>query len=607
VKHILGGTLAAATLITLTALAAEQPAGESASTTVPPAQQRPALVIADSLAPETTPVSDAMLRNPAPGEWLLWRGNLAGWNFSPLRQINARNVKQLKLAWSRGLRPGSQEGMPLVHEGVMYMPNPADVIQAINAATGEQYWEYRRPWADDITKTFPTPTMNRSLALYGDKVIAAGADDNIYALNARSGKLEWQTAFVDYHKNPAQKTAGPLVIPGGKAIAGRGCEPKGGADACLITAHDAATGKELWRTYTIPRPGEPGDESWGGVPLELRRHVGTWMPPSYDPELNLIYIGTSVTSPAPKFLLGGNDKKYLYHNCTLAIDANTGKIVWYYQHIVDHWDMDHTMERILVDTVVAPDAKAVAWINPRIKPGERRKVVTGIPGKTGIVYTLDRQTGEFLWATPTVQQNLVQKIDGATGEVTVNPETLMNKQGDTVHVCPNANGGKNWPGGSYDPGSKLMFQPLQNTCSDVTVVIDKPTLSSLYGFRGVSRVADPDGKIGTVQAINIETGRTAWKYSQRAPMLSLVATAGGLVFGGDYSGRAFALDAKTGKVLWEVNLGSPLSGYPVSYSVKGEQYIAFSSSQQTPQAAILQLAPELHPSLNGTLFVFKLP
>jgi alcohol dehydrogenase (cytochrome c) len=152
-----------------------------------------------------------------------------------------------------------------------------------------------------------------------------------------------------------------------------------------------------------------------------------------------------------------------------------------------------------------------------------------------------------------------------------------------------------------------MYQPLQNTCADITVVIDKPTLSSLYGYRGVSQVNDPQGNVGTVQAINIETGRTAWKYSQRAPTLSLVSTAGGVVFGGDYSGKAFALDAKTGKVLWEVNLGSPLSGYPVTYSVKGVQYVAFSSSQQTPQTAILQLVPELHPSLNSQLFVFKLP
>lgn len=582
--------------VTLAATAAEQSAAQ-------PSGQ----AVARIRMPETTAVTDQMLRQPSPGDWLMWRGNLSGWNFSPLKQINTGNVRKLKLAWSRGLRPGSQEGMPLVHDGVMYMPNPADVIQALDAATGEQYWEYRRQWAEDVAKIFPTPTMNRSIALYGDKVIAASADDNIYALDARSGTLAWQTAFVDYRQHPAQKSAGPLVIPGGKVIAGRGCEPKGGPDACLITAHDAATGKELWRTYTIPRPGEPGDDSWGGVPFQQRRHVGTWMPPSYDPELNLIYIGTSVTSPAPKFLLGGNDKRHLYHNSTLALDADTGKIVWYYQHLIDHWDMDHTLERILVDTIVAPDPRSVSWINPRLRPGEQRQVITGIPGKTGIVYTLDRKTGEFLWATPTVRQNLVRDIDGATGEIIANPDTLMAKQGDSVNICPSPMGGKNWPGSGFDPVTKLMFEPLQNTCADITAVIDKPSLSSLYGVRVVPTVADPQGLIGAVHAVSVETGRTAWKHQRRSPTLSLVATAGGVVFGGDFNGHAFALDARTGKVLWEVNLGSPLSGYPVSYEVKGRQYVAFSTGQQVPQGAILQLAPELQPAFNSALYVFELP
>ena len=146
----------------------------------------------------------------------------------------------------------------------------------------------------------------------------------------------------------------------------------------------------MFMLVRVPGPGEPGDETWGDVPFEDRKHVGTWMPPSYDPELNLIYIGTSVTSPAPKFMLGGADNKHLYHNSTLALDADTGEIVWYYQHLNDHWDLDHPFERLLVDTAVAPNAAAVSWINPRLRSGERRKVVTGIPGTTGVVYTLDR-------------------------------------------------------------------------------------------------------------------------------------------------------------------------------------------------------------------------
>ncbi len=182
-------------------------------------------------------------------------------------------------------------------------------------------------------------------------------------------------------------------------ISGRSCEPEGGPEACVLTAFDAQTGKELWRTRTIPRPDEPGGDTWGNIPYEERRHVGLWMVPSFDPELNRIYVGTSVTSPAPKFMLAGNDKQYLYHNSTLAIDADTGKIVWYLQHIVDHWDLDHPFERILVDTVVAPDPSAVAWINPRVRAGEHAQGRSpACPGKTGLVYTIDRETGQFLWA-----------------------------------------------------------------------------------------------------------------------------------------------------------------------------------------------------------------
>jgi PQQ-dependent dehydrogenase (methanol/ethanol family) len=559
-------------------------------------------------APALSPVTDAMLRAPAPGDWLMWRRTYDSWGYSPLNQITRANVKRLRLVWTRGMNAGSQEGMPAVHDGVMFLPNPTDVIQALDAATGDLFWTYRRQWPDDLVKIFPTPTPNRNLALYGDKVIDTSADDFVFALDARTGKLSWETQILDFRKNAAQQTAGPIVIRGGKIISGRGCEPKGGSDACIITAHDASTGKELWRTRTIPRPGEAGDETWGDTPLELRRHVGTWMPPSYDPELNLIFIGTSVTSPAPKFLLGGNDNQYLYHNSTLALDADTGKIVWYYQHVVDHWDLDHPFERILLDTVVAPDPKTVSWINPRLKPGERRQVMTGIPGKTGIVYTLDRKTGEFLWATPTVMQNVVQSIDGATGKVTVNPATLMHKQGDSVTVCPTSNGGKNWPGGSYSPLTRMMYFPLQNTCMDVTAVIDKPTLLSLYGTRSTSRnISDPEGNLGTVQAISAETGRIVWKYAQRAATLSLVATGGGLVFGGDFNGHAWALDQATGKKLWEINLGSPVSGYPITYAVKGKQYVAFGTGSNMPLSALMNSTPELRPSAGNNIFVFALP
>ena len=248
-----------------------------------------------------------MLQNPDPADWLMWRRTLDSWGYSPLDQINRTNVGRLRMVWTRGLAPGIQEGTPLVHDGVMFMPNPLDVVQAIDAATGDLMWEYRRQLPADLGKFLPFPAINRNLAIYGNTIIDTSADDFVFALDATTGKLVVGDADPRLPEARAQQTSGP-IIANGKVISGRGCEPKGGPDACVITAHDARTGKELWRTRTIPTPGEPGDETWGDVPFESRCHVGTWMVPSYDPELNLIYIGTSVTSPAPKFLLGGNDR-----------------------------------------------------------------------------------------------------------------------------------------------------------------------------------------------------------------------------------------------------------------------------------------------------------
>ena len=414
------------------------------------------------------PVTDAALQDPDPADWLMWRRTLDAWGYSPLEQINRDNVGDLRMVWTRALTSGLQQGTPLVYDGVMYMPNPRDVIQAIDGATGDLLWEYRRSLPADVDEYLIAvlADINRNIAIYDNLIIDTSVDDYVFALDAATGRLAWETRILDYRKNPANQTSGP-IIAGGKIISGRSCTPRGGPDACVITAHDARTGEELWRTRTIPAPGEPGDESWGDVPYEERKHVGAWMVPSYDPALNLIYIGTSVTSPAPKFMLGGTDKKHLYHNSTLALDADTGEIVWYYQHLNDHWDLDHPFERLLLDTAVAPDPAAVRWINPRLRYGEVRKVVTGIPGKTGIVYTLDRETGEFLWATPTVTQNVISSIDGATGAVTENPEVVFTANGQTVLACPTLVGGKDWEAGAYSPLTAAdVFPVAQRLCAD---------------------------------------------------------------------------------------------------------------------------------------------
>ena len=280
-------------------------------------------------AGDFVPVTDAMLQDPAPGDWLMWRRTLDGWGYSPLDQIDRDNVGELRMVWSRALTEGRQQGTPLAYGGVLYMPNPADVIQAIDAVTGDLVWEHRREVPDDIGDyVFNTLwENNRNIAIYGSTILDTSADDHIFALDAETGRMVWETQVLDYQTHPATQSSGPIVADG-KVVSGRSCMPAGGPDACVLTANDPHTGEELWRRRTIPAPGEPGDETWGGVPFEERRHVGAWMVPSYDPALNLLYIGTSVTSPAPKFLIGGAYLRHLYHNSTLALDADTGEIAW---------------------------------------------------------------------------------------------------------------------------------------------------------------------------------------------------------------------------------------------------------------------------------------
>jgi alcohol dehydrogenase (cytochrome c) len=546
------------------------------------------------------PVTDMMLQKPDQSDWLMWRRTLDGWGFSPLTQINRNNVSQLRMVWAHGLGPGNQEGTPLVHDGVMYVPDPGDHILAIDVKTGDVIWEYKRKFAEGSRTT----KTNRAIAIWGNTIINSSADNFIYALDARTGKLAWETPVLDPKKRAP--TSGGPIIANGKVITGRQCQPDAGRDSCVVTAHDARTGKELWRFHTIPGPGEPGDESWGGVPMNERWHVGTWMVPSYDPELNLVYIGTSVTIPAPKFTLGGNDKQHLFHNCTIAINADTGKMVWYYQHIVDHWDLDHPFERILVDTVVSPNPRDVMWINPKVKAGERRKVITGIPGKTGVVYTLDRTTGEFLWARPTVAQNVISTIEG-NGNVIVNREALWTKINEEKVICPSASsGGKNWPAGAYSPVTNTMYMPLQNVCMTATTTVDTRDPSKVYGIRMVPQLAPGMKTVGTVWAISAETGSTAWKVDQPAGMLSLAVTAGGLVFGGDSNGHFKAFDDRNGKVLWDMNVGSSVSGYPITFAADGKQYVAVITGPSLVANSEERVA-EMVQGNAPNVFVFALP
>ena len=591
-----GRIIPSTALLLLTTLSALQPGAQAQS------------------ADDFIPVTDAMLQNPAASDWLMWRRTLDSWGYSPLDQVNRDNVGELRMVWTRDLAVGTGEITPLAYDGVLYVPQANDVIQALDAVSGDLIWEYRRDIPEDLYEMVGgNARNNRNLAIFENLIINTSDDNYVFALDATTGETVWETQIFDYRVNSATHSSGPIIADG-RVISGRSCRPWGGPDACILAAHDAHTGAELLRRRLIPAPGEPGDETWGDVPFEQRQHVGSWMVPSYDPELKLIILGTSVTSPAPKFYLGGTENTHLYHNSTLALEVETGEIRWHYQHLNDHWDLDHPFERLLVETRVAPDPDAVSWINPNLQAGEVRKVITGIPGKTGIVYTPDRATGEFLWATPTVFQNVIESIDGASGAVTVNPEVIFRESEQVVFVCPTWTGGKDWEAGAYSPLTNTMYYPLRNTCAQMlaTADFDSDTARALtaggqgglaiYSLAARHQITPGTDNLGTVRAISVETGETKWLYEQRAGTMSLVATGGGLIFGGDANGRFRAFDHETGEILWEVNLGSSVSGYPITYAVDGVQYVAVNTG-----GGQINLTPELHPSRGTNLFVFALP
>lgn len=564
---------------------------------------------------DSPPVTDEMLADPAPEDWLLFRRALNGWAYSPLEQVNQDNVSGLTLAWSRAMEPGPQETTPIVYDGVMYLAHPGDVIQALDATNGDLIWEYRRELPEDVEEFLGSlANVTRNIAIYGDTILHAAADGYVIALDAGTGQLAWETQVVDYRETPARHSSGPIVA-NGRVITGRSCDAEAGPAGCFIAAHDVQTGEELWRTHLIPRPGEPGDETWGDVPYESRRHVGAWVVGSYDPDLNLIYWGTSVPAPSLEVVRGTPGLDVLYSNSTLALDAETGEMVWYYQHLPrDNWDLDHPFERYLVDTVVSPNPDEVDWINPNVTPGEERQVVTGIPGKTGIVYTLDRETGEFLWATQTIYQNVILDIDGETGVPTLNEDLIVDPFVEVL-VCPSSGGGKDWPAGTYSPRTNTMYQPQQNMCMNLTGNTDEPTPAEGYATTRITAEdptveADPY-EVGRVDAVRIDTGEQLWLHQQRAGFISgLVSTGGGLVFGGDVNRRFYAFNDETGEVLWSTIVSGPVSGHPISYEVDGRQYVAVpvGGGSASPENRALSLTPEIRvPQGLNSIVVFALP
>jgi alcohol dehydrogenase (cytochrome c) len=548
-------------------------------------------------------VTDQMIRAPKREDWLIYRGNYQGWGHSGLDQINKSNVRNLQLAWSRVMEPGINQATPLVYNGVMYIGNPGDVIQAIDAVTGDLMWEYRHPLPELSKFRSNHGQRKRAIALYGDYVYTVTWDNHVVALDARTGQKVWQTdRGGDFF---VSNSSGPIVV-NGVVVAGSTCQVAG--HGCYVTGHDAKTGKELWRNTMIPRPGEPGDETWAGAPFESRWMTGVWGHLTYDPELDLVYYGSSGVGPASEAQRKMPGATMAGTNTRFAVRPKTGEVVWKHQVLPrDNWDQECTFEMMPITTPVNPDPSVMLGVNPNARRGPR-KTLTGVPCKTGIAWSFDAATGEFLWARPTNEQNIVAKIDGK-GLVTVNEDVVLKEIGKTYHVCPTYGGGRDWPYGAYNPRSNVMYVQLSNVCIDSAARADRgPQPQFVYNTNNVGKFAAGKDKVGRIDAISVETGRTLWTWETRVTNYSgILATAGGLLFNGSMDRYLRAFDADKGTVLWQTRLPAQVVGSPVTFSVNGRQYVAITAGGGPVAALQVSMTPEADmPSGGNAVYVFSL-
>jgi len=585
VRAAVGATLFAAAIAVVTAQQPQTPAPPP-----PPPLPMPAILKAYK------PVSAERLLKPDPGDWLMFRRTYDGWGYSPLDQINSGNIGKLRPVWafSTGMTSG-HEAPAIVNNGVMFVSTPGNQVIAIEAKTGRQLWRYRRELSEDAIVLHRT---NRGVALYGDKVFLAASEAVLVALDATTGKEVWTTE-VAANENGYYMSLAPLVAEGKVMIGTSGGET---GIRGFVSAYDVETGKEVWKAYTIPAPGDPGSETWPQGDQWKTGGGSIWVTANYDPETHLAFWGVGNGGPWMGDQRPGDN---LYTSSTIAIDVSTGRIKGHHQyHPNDSWDWDEVSPPILVDFK---------------REGRTIKGLIDV-ARDGYLWFLERSDAEikYVQGMPYVLQNVFKSLDPKTGRPEIDPARKPSTGTVAEGICPSHWGGKNWPPIAFSPETRMIYIPANNNlCTNMTGSPVKYVPGNRFiGGQSAMYMKEGADHIGEVQAWNVDTGKRAWTHEYPTSMNwgSMMATGGRLVFtGGTNDRKLHAFDAQNGKLLWEFPTNSGILGPPSTFMIDGKQYIAVQSGwgvdSRSMQARLNTLTMGNFPEVpeGGAVWVFALP
>ncbi len=542
---------------------------------------------------EWEPITEQRLLNPENGDWVNYRRTVDARGFSPLDEIDRTNVGELRLVWAYSMRDGNRwTPTPIVANGLMYVSEGSGRVVAFDVATGSVVWIHERSYPEDI-QISQAYNRHRGVSILGNNIYWGTADAYLVALDARTGVQLWEVQTGDYQTG--QGHSHPPLIADGKVILGFNGGDRRARGS--VQAHDAETGSLMWKTFTVPAPGEPGSESWADSALPPLGG-GTWHTMTYDPELRLVYLGTGQPVPWASTLRGRGDA--LYTNSILALDIDTGERQWHFQIVPeDNWDLDTPYESMLVDLVI---------------DGEPREALIHT-SKIGWGVVLDRATGEFFHAFRTGYDNLITEWTDE-GRPIYNPELIPRPEdvdSDKIfEVCPHYHGARNVQSPSFSPMTNWYYLGTNNSCMDVVFGMEEYEPGERYvGMRGSPKLAPGYDYVGEFVAYDPATGQRVWEHrseSGAAMSASALATAGGVVFGGTSNREFFALDAENGEVLWETRLNGDISGAPVTFEVGGKQYVAVGAGGRIAQTTSYNpLTGTDIPQGTGVMWVFALP